>query len=122
MYWKDLYDDIVIWRKFAKVAKDSREILEKHNLRVDRLGRIYGVVNLPDDMIKSNDYMVEGWVLQNLAPFNKALEEIGLAGFAYPEVSRINDPGVFAYLVVLYPDVLLSMRHNNCVNIVLSCE
>lgn len=104
MYWIKLIKDIILWRKFAKIAKASRESLWKHNLRVDKLGRIYTVINLPEEISKGNEYMQEAWVLKNLAPYNKALEEIGLAGYAYPEMSRIKEPGTFAYLLVLYPD------------------
>lgn len=104
MYWYKLYKDIKLWRQFSKIAKSSRKKLEESNLRVDKLGRIYTVINLPDEVVEGNEYMHEAWVLQNLAPFNKALEEIGLAGYAIPEVSKINEPGTAAYLLVLWPD------------------
>jgi hypothetical protein len=104
MYWWKLYKDIKLWRRFSKVSKSSREKLEEYNLRVDWLGRIYTVVNLPEEVANGNEYMHEAWVLQNLGPFNKALEEVGLAGYAFPEMSRIEEPGTAAYLLVLYPE------------------
>jgi len=48
--------------------------------------------------------MHEAWVLKNLGPYNKSLEAIGLAGYAYPEMERIQEPGSAAYLLVLYPE------------------
>lgn len=105
MYWWKLYKDIKLWRKFAKISKASRSILEEYDLRVDRIGRIYTVVNLPEDVANGNEYMHEAWVLQNLAPYNKALEKIGLAGYVFPEMSKIEEPGTAAYLLVLYPEV-----------------
>jgi len=104
MYWWKLYKDIKLWRRFSKVSKNSREKLSEYNLRVDWLGRIYTVVNLPEEVANGNEYMHEAWVLQNLGPFNKALEEVGLAGYAFPEMSRIEEPGTAAYLLVLYPE------------------
>lgn len=104
MYWIKLYKDIRLWRKFAKIAKSSESKLNELGLRVDNLGRIYTVINLPQEVIDGNEYMHEGWVLQNLGPYNKALETIGLAGYAIPEVSKIEEPGAAAYLIVLWPD------------------
>lgn len=104
MYWFRLIKDIILWRKFAIIAKSSREKLTEYNLRVDRIGRIYTVINLPEDVAQGNEYMHEAWVLKNLGPYNKALEEIGLAGYAYPEMERIQEPGTAAYLLVLYPE------------------
>lgn len=104
MYWFRLIKDIILWRKFANIAKSSREKLTEYNLRVDRIGRIYTVINLPEDVAQGNEYIHEAWVLKNLGPYNKALEEIGLAGYAYPEMERIQEPGTAAYLLVLYPE------------------
>ena len=104
MYWYRLLKDIILWRKFAKIAKSSRKKLEPHNLRVDNIGRIYTVINLPPEVVEGNEYMHEAWVLKNLGPYSKALEEIGLAGYAYPEMERIQEPGSAAYLLVLYPE------------------
>ena len=104
MYWIKLIKDIRLWMRFAKVAKQNREYLEKHNLRVDKLGRIYTVINLPEEIRKTNEYMHEAWVLQNLTPFTQVLLEIGVADYAYPEVSRIDESDADAYLVVMYPE------------------
>jgi len=104
MYWINLYKDIRIWMKFAKVAKESEDFLAQHHLRVDRLGRIYTVVNLPEEVQEGNDYMHEAWVLQHLKPYTEVLLKIGLADYSYPEISRIEQPNVAAYLVVMYPE------------------
>lgn len=104
MYWINLIKDIRLWIRFAKISKQNREFLEKHNMRVDKLGRIYTVINLPEEIRKTNEYMHEAWVLQNMKPFTQVLLEIGIADYAYPEVSRIEEPNADAYLVVMYPE------------------
>lgn len=104
MYWIDLIKDIRLWVRYAKVAKQNREYLEKHKMRVDRIGRIYTVINLPEEIAQGNEYMHEAWVLQNLKPFTKILLEIGVADYAYPEVSKIDEPNSNAFLVVMYPE------------------
>jgi len=105
MYWIDLVKDIRLWRRFAKISKQNREYLEKNKMRVDRLGRIYTVINLPEEVSQGNEYMHEAWVLQHLKPFTQVLLEIGLADYTYPEVSKIEEPNTAAYLVVMYPEV-----------------
>lgn len=105
MYWIDLYKDIRLWIKFAKVAKENRSVLEEASMRVDRLGRIYTVINLPEEIQQGNEYMHEAWVLQNLKPFSEILLKIGLADYSYPELSKIEESGTCAYLVVMYPEV-----------------
>jgi hypothetical protein len=119
MYWIKLYKDIRLWRKFAKIAKSSREKLETMDLRVDNLGRIYTVINLPKEVVEGNEYMHEAWVLQNLGPYNKALEAIGLAGYAVPEISRIDEPGSAAYLLVLWPDTPTVTAYDIIKNIII---
>ena len=104
MYWIDLYKDIRTWITFSRVAKENRKFLEEHKMRVDKLGRIYSVLNLPPEVDINNDYMCQGWVIQNLKPFTEVLLKIGLADFAYPEISKIETPGAAAYLVVMYPE------------------
>lgn len=104
MYWIDLIKDIRLWVRFAKVAKQNRAFLEKNKLRVDRLGRIYTVINLPEEIAQGNEYMHEAWVLQHLKPFTQTLLEIGVADYAYPEVSKIDEPNSSAFLVVMYPE------------------
>lgn len=105
MYWINLYNDIIIWYRFAKTAKENAKFLEESaNLRVDNIGRIYTVINLPEEVSEGNEYMHEAWVLKNLGPYNKVLQKIGLSGYAVPEISKINEPGTSAYLLVLWPD------------------
>lgn len=103
MYLIDLYNDFSIWYKYAKVTKSNRDKLEKNNLRVDWLGRVYTVVNVPDDL--QNYPNIEMWVMQQLGPFNNVLIELGIADYSFPEVSKIDEPGVNAYLVVMYPEL-----------------
>ena len=61
MYWINLIKDIRLWFRFAKVAKQNRAYLEKNKLRVDRLGRIYTVINLPEEI---------AYLCQIMLPFN----------------------------------------------------
>jgi len=103
MYLIDLYDDITVWYRYAKITKSNRKKLEDKGLRVDWAGRIYTVVNIPDEM--KNYPNIEMWVMQQLSPYNPILLELGVADYSFPEVQKIEEPGVDAYLVVMYPEL-----------------
>jgi len=105
MYLIELYKDIKIWYKYAKVtkAKENQKRLNEKGLRVDMLGRLYTVVNIPDEMV--NYPNIEMWVMQQLSPFNEVLIELGIADYSYPEIQKIDERDVNAYLVVMYPEL-----------------
>lgn len=103
MYLLDLYRDLKIWRTYYKIAKKNEDVLLKNGLRVDMLGRIYTVINVSEDAAQLPN--VEMWVLQQLSPYNKVLLDLGIADYSFPEISRIDEPGTNAYLVVMYPEL-----------------
>ena len=105
MYLIELYRDIKVWYKYAKVtkAKSNQERLNDKGLRTDWLGRLYTVINIPEEMV--NYPNIEMWVMQQLSPFNEVLIELGIADYSYPEVQKIDEEGVNAYLVVMYPEL-----------------
>jgi len=104
-YFITLYRELKIWRKFYKGAKRAEGFLNENNLRVDKLGRIYTVVNVPEEVANNNSYVKEAWVLQQLKPYNEILLKCGLADYAVPELRNITEPGVNAFLILLYPEL-----------------
>jgi hypothetical protein len=104
-YFKALFKELKIWRKFYKGAKKVEGYLNENNLRVDKLGRIYTVVNVPEEVANNNQYVKEAWVFQQLKPYNEILLKCGLADYAVPELRNIDTPGTDAFLVLLYPEL-----------------
>ena len=102
-YWKEFTIDFNIWRKYRKVAKQNEEFLLQSGMRVDWLGRIYTVINMPEEVINNQDQVQQGWVISQLGPLNDVLMKIGLADYAYPEISLV--PGSASYLIVMYPEI-----------------
>ena len=51
MYWINFFKEIGIWRMVRRIARRNQNLLEENNLRVDWVGRMYTVVNLPDEII-----------------------------------------------------------------------
>ena len=101
-YWSDFWIEFKTWRIFRRVALEQAKKLEADNdLRVDWLGRIYGVINLPEEVVGAAPQVQEAYVLQKVTDYGKVMFEIGLADVAFPEISRID--GAAAYLMVLYP-------------------
>ena len=102
-YWGEFREDFRIWRRFRKAARSQEDILTKNNMRVDWLGRIYTVINMPEEVINNQEMVQQGWVIGQLKPFNEILLQIGIADFAYPEISRV--PNSNSYLIVMYPEI-----------------
>ena len=102
-YWVELYREIRIFYIFRKVAYEHEKMLEEeHKLRVDWLGRIYGVINIPEEVEGAATQIQEAYVLQAITNYGKVMLKIGLADVMYPEIEKI--PGSPAYLVVLWPE------------------
>ena len=97
-FWKELYYELRIWRRLSKAAKANREVLGEKNFRVDWIGRIYTVINLPEEMLSRPD-LQEGWVFMQLREYDTLFMDIEIADYLFPEITPIPDRG--AYLLVL---------------------
>lgn len=102
MYWYKLYKELRLWWVFRKVAVANEEFLAQNNLRVDWIGRIYTVLNMPDEVLGAAEIAQEGWVFQQLPQMTKVLMQMGVADAAFPSLERIE--GTNSFLVVLWPD------------------
>ena len=79
-YWREFFIDFKIWWKFRRVAIKSEKYLNENGMRVDFLGRIYTVVNVPEEVENNLPTVQQGWVIGQLKPMNDVLMRIGLAG------------------------------------------
>lgn len=102
-YWKEFFIDLRIWWRFRRAAVKSEKFLNENGMRVDYLGRIYTVVNVPEEVENNLPTVQQGWVIGQLKPMNEVLMKIGLADYAYPDISPVD--GASAYLVVMYPEI-----------------
>lgn len=102
-YWSEFALDFKIWRRYRKVARSNEALLTENNMRVDFLGRIYTVVNMPEEVINNQETVQQGWVISQLGPMNDVLLKLGVNDYAYPEISIV--PGSNSYLIVMYPEV-----------------
>ena len=53
-FWRELASEIRIWWIFRKTCrqKDNLQKINNEDLRVDWLGRMYGVINMPEEVFK----------------------------------------------------------------------
>lgn len=101
-YWIDLYREIRIWYIFRKTAIENTKLLnEQHSLRVDWIGRIYGIINLPEEVQTAAGEIQQAYVLQQITKFGEVMAKIGLADVVYPEIEKV--PNSTSYLIVLWP-------------------
>ena len=102
VYWVELARDIRVWWIFRKTAKQNQDQLNQDfQLRVDWLGRIYGVVNLPEEVQGASGEIQQAYVLQQISKFGDKMLKMGLADVVYPEIQKIKNSA--GYLVILWP-------------------
>jgi hypothetical protein len=104
--FKKIVVDIGNYFFLRKVTKKNFNTIEwnKLKLRVDWLGRIYTVVNLPPEVIYSPDTPEEirpAYVLEESRPINEYLTRLNLQEILSPEIKPI--PESISYLIVYRP-------------------
>lgn len=101
MYARKLFKELRVWQKIRKIAKSEEAALNEKGFRVDWIGRIYTVINLPEE-VASAPISQEGYVLMKLREHDQFLLQLGIADYVSPEFSRIE--GTDSFLLVLSPD------------------
>jgi len=100
-YWYNFILEFRIWFIFQTTTKRNRKKLEEQDLRVDWIGRVYGVVNMPDEVLGAAEEIQQAYVLKQLGQFGGVLNELKLSNVVYPQMQEI--PGSGAYLVIFWP-------------------
>jgi len=101
MYISKLYNEISIWRKIRKIVKSEEKSLNEKGFRIDWVGRIYTVINLPEE-VATAPISQEGYVLMKLREHDQFLLQLGIADYVSPEFEKIE--GTDSFLLVLSPD------------------
>jgi hypothetical protein len=101
MYWINLWREIMIWREVKKVTAQNLDLLRENNLRVDWIGRIYTVFNLPDEVIETPNTR-EPYLSAQLKNIDDILIQLNLSDIVYPQFTQIE--GTDSYLLILYPE------------------
>ena len=81
-----------------RVAKRNQETLDEFDLRVDWIGRIYTVINLPEE-VATQPYSQQPYVLGQLRKYDEVLLRLQLSDVLFPEFEKI--PGEDAYILIL---------------------
>lgn len=101
MYISKLYKELRVWQKIKRIAKMEEEILKEKGFRVDWVGRIYTVINLPEE-VATAPISQEGYVLMKLREHDQFLLKLGIADYVSPEFEKIE--GTDSFLLVLSAD------------------
>lgn len=102
LFWPRFFKEAWITRKYYKAVKSIEPELNAANLRIDWIGRIYGVVEIKEEFRTQPEMIQQSMVFQELGPINNILMKYGLSDLSYPEISKI--PETDQFLVVLYPE------------------
>jgi hypothetical protein len=98
--------ELLIYRDFIRSIKNDMKISPiwtRKNLRVDKINRIYTVVNLPPEVIFSNDLPVESrpsFVLSEIKPINDHFRSLELEELMTLWLEPVKGTNNEAYLVV----------------------
>jgi hypothetical protein len=101
-YWYNFIKELRLIYKYRKAALSLEKDLAENKLRVDRLGRIYTVINLPAEVVNQTELMQQSYVLSQLSPITTILMKFGMADSSFPEIKKIE--GADAYLLILWPE------------------
>lgn len=88
------------WIIVKSVAKKYKEELDKLGFRVDYIGRIYTVINFPDEFV-NNQKAKEGYILEFLRSCDEVFIKMEIGDIVSPEFVTINDSAV---LLIISPD------------------
>lgn len=102
LYWPRFFKEAWINRKYYKAVKSIEQELTAQNLRIDWIGRIYGVMEIKEEFANQPELVQQSIVFQQLAPINELLMKYGLSDLSFPDISKI--PGTNQFLVILYPE------------------
>jgi hypothetical protein len=103
LYWYNFFKELFYVYKYRKASLSIKTELEKEGLRVDQLGRIYTVINLPEEVSSQAELMQQSYVLQQLSPITQILMKYGMADSSFPELRKIENSN--SYLIILYPEI-----------------
>ncbi len=101
-YWYNFVKESILIYKYRKAALSIEKDLEAEGLRVDYLGRIYTVINLPEEVLGQQELLQQSYVLSQLTPITNILLKYGLADSSFPEIIKVE--GTASYLIILYPE------------------
>jgi hypothetical protein len=101
MFFVNLFKEIWTWRRIWSIGKKNSEYLTSKKIRRDFYGRLYTVINLPEE-IAGNEFAREPYILDKLREYDEILLKLGLAEEIYPEFELI--PNSDSYLLVMEGD------------------
>jgi len=103
-FWPNFFRELRLLYRYNRAVKSIQGELEDQGLRIDWLGRVYTVVNLPEEYHTQPEMMQQSIVFKELKPTSDILMKYGLSDHAYPLIEKLNEKDSCAFLVVLYPE------------------
>lgn len=103
-----------IWRIVRSVAKQNREAISKCGFDVDWIGRIYTVVNIPDEIMElpvnsradaeKQAIAVDVYVKENMGEIAQLLTDLRIADLVIYPTQYERFEGTNSMLVILAPE------------------
>ena len=102
--FKRVITDIGNYFFIRRTIKNNMGSIEwdKFKLRVDWVGRIYTVINLPEEVANHNPQIQQGYVLSRLRDYDSLFMQLGISSEVFPELRKIET--LPSFLLILSPD------------------
>jgi hypothetical protein len=100
---KEINNWIFLLRQVRRHSKTEPWLKQKYPLRVNWIGSIYTVINLPPEVFNSEPIYEKPYVIEETKSINSYLASINLAEIIHLEAEKINKPETEAYLVKYSP-------------------
>lgn len=101
MYFIRLLKEIFNWIYVYRIVKRNENSLLDNGLRVDWIGRMYTIINVPEEVAK-NEYSRQPYIIAQLRKFDVVLLKFGLTELVYPDIELIEN--TYSYLLILRPE------------------
>lgn len=109
-----MFNEWKIWRTVRKVVKQNREAIHKAGFDVDWIGRMYAVVNIPDEIMElpvrnradaeKQSMAVDMYVKENMGEITSLLMELRIADLVVYPSQYERFEGTNSMLVILAPE------------------
>jgi len=100
---KEISNWIFLVRQTRRYGKTDSWTKQKYPLRINWVGTIYTVVNLPPEVYNSEAMYEKAFIVEELKPLNSYLASLNLAEIIHLKVEKVDEVNTEAYLVKYVP-------------------
>lgn len=102
-YLTNFIREIKVWIKIRNIVTEFKDYLNQHGFRIDWIGRIYTVINLPEEVINNSEEIKQGYIFGIIKEHAFVFEKMGITYDVAPEIRSIKN-APHSFLLIISPD------------------